>query len=144
MMRRYRAVPLALLVSAMSIGAAEAGEIRATVHGIKPGQGTVMVALYDNAENYRANRRLAGQMLAPAGADLTIVFADLPPGRYGLSAFQDIDGNGKLTSNLLGIPTEPYGFSGAAVASFGLPAFEALAVTLDGAASANTDITLTP
>lgn len=149
MMHAFRRVPflaasLAVLLSTAAAGAAAAGELRATVLGVKPRQGTVMVALYDSAENYRANHRLVGQMLTPTGSDLTVVFAGLPPGRYGLSAFQDIDGNGKLTANLLGIPTEPYGFSAGAAASFGPPAFEALAVTIDGAAAVTTEIVLTP
>lgn len=139
----FRAAPLAVLL-ATAAAPAFAGELRATVLGVKSGQGTVMVALYDSAENYRANRRLVGQMLTPTGTDLTVVFAGLPPGRYGLSVFQDIDGNGKLTTNLLGIPTEPYGFSAGAAASFGPPAFEALAVTIDGAATVTTEIVLTP
>lgn len=146
MMHAFRRVPFlaASLAVLLSTAAAGAGELRATVLGVKPRQGTVMVALYDSADNYRADRRLVGQMLTPTGTDLTVVFAGLPPGRYGVSAFQDIDGNGKLTTNLLGMPTEPYGFSAGAAASFGPPAFEALAVTIDGAAAVTTEIVLTP
>ncbi len=37
-------------------------------------------------------------------------FKDVPAGAYGISCFQDIDGNGRLTSSLFG-PSEPWGMS---------------------------------
>ena len=36
----------------------------------------------------------------------------LPAGTYAATAFQDVDGNQTLTTNVLGIPNEPYGWSG--------------------------------
>ncbi len=35
----------------------------------------------------------------------------VPAGRYAIKSFHDIDGDGKLGSNMFGIPTEPYAFS---------------------------------
>ena len=133
-----------ILPTLLAAGAAAAGELRATIHNVKPHQGKVMVALYDGADRYKANDRRAGQMLESVGTDLTVVFSDLPAGRYGLSVFQDLDGNGQLTANLFGIPTEPYGFSRSAAGSFGPPAFEALAVAVPATDAATTDVALTP
>jgi uncharacterized protein (DUF2141 family) len=56
--------------------------------------------------------------------------SNLPPGRYVIAAFQDTDGDGKLTKGALGIPREPFGFSNGARARFGLPAFDAAAFEL--------------
>ena len=53
-----------------------------------------------------------------------IVFADLAPGTYGVSAFHDRDEDEELDTNLVGLPTEPYGFSNDARGSFGPPEFE--------------------
>ena len=36
----------------------------------------------------------------------------MPFGEYAIAGFQDLDGNGVLTGNFLGIPKEPVGFSG--------------------------------
>jgi uncharacterized protein (DUF2141 family) len=58
-------------------------------------------------------------------------FKDLPPGEYAAVAFQDVNGNGKLDKNFLGIPREPYGFSNSARGSAGPPKFSAAAVTLN-------------
>jgi uncharacterized protein (DUF2141 family) len=36
------------------------------------------------------------------------VFKDVPAGTYGISAFHDEDGDGKLNTNLVGYPVEEY------------------------------------
>ena len=66
---------------------------------------------------------------------------DLAPGRYALSAFHDENDNGELDTNLMGIPSEGYGFGNDASAAFGPPSFEAAAVDVD-AASGVTALTM--
>ena len=39
------------------------------------------------------------------------MFEDVPPGRYAVAAYQDVNGNGELDKVPPGIPTEPYAFS---------------------------------
>ena len=46
---------------------------------------------------------------------------DVPFGEYAIAGFQDLDGNGVLSGNFLGIPKEPVGFSGDAKVKFGPP-----------------------
>ena len=41
-------------------------------------------------------------------------FEDIPPGTYALAVVHDENMNGKLDTNLLGVPTEGYGFSNGA------------------------------
>jgi uncharacterized protein (DUF2141 family) len=60
-----------------------------------------------------------------------VYFKDLPPGEYAAVAFQDVNGNGILDKNFLGIPKEPFGFSNGARGSAGPPKFSAAAVTLN-------------
>ncbi|NQZ77951.1 MAG: DUF2141 domain-containing protein [Ekhidna sp.] len=36
---------------------------------------------------------------------------DLPRGEYAVAIFHDLDGDGMLNTNWIGIPREPYGFS---------------------------------
>ncbi len=37
----------------------------------------------------------------------------MPPGAWAVAAYQDLDGDGRLGRTPLGLPLEPYGFSGA-------------------------------
>ena len=55
----------------------------------------------------------------------------LPAGRYVVKSFADENGNAKLDTNLLGLPTERYGFSNDARGRMGPPGFDAAAVPLD-------------
>ena len=57
---------------------------------------------------------------------------DVPPGRYGVSVMHDRNANGKLDSNIVGIPTEPYGAIRHARGRMGPPAFEDAAVDVQG------------
>ncbi len=55
---------------------------------------------------------------------VTVRFDDLPPGMYALKAFHDIDSNGNLNTNWIGIPNEPYGFGNDARRLTGPPTYE--------------------
>jgi uncharacterized protein (DUF2141 family) len=59
-----------------------------------------------------------------SGREALCSFARVPKGVYGISAFHDENSNGKLDTNLLGIPSEDYCASRNARGSFGPPSFE--------------------
>jgi|TARA_B110001469_G_scaffold64024_1_gene61321 uncharacterized protein (DUF2141 family) len=48
---------------------------------------------------------------------------ELAAGKYGFSAYHDVNSNEKLDLNLFGAPTEPYGFSNNARGTFSKPSF---------------------
>jgi len=72
-----------------------------------------------------------GWLKKPVGADAAkitgrqalCVFKKVPAGTYGLSAFHDQNNNGKLDTNLLGMPTEDYCASNNARGVLGPPSF---------------------
>jgi uncharacterized protein (DUF2141 family) len=47
----------------------------------------------------------------PDSFSLTAAITDLPFGTYALAIYQDVNSNGKIDKNMIGIPTEPYAFS---------------------------------
>jgi uncharacterized protein (DUF2141 family) len=51
------------------------------------------------------------------------VFRDIGKGRYGISAFHDENNNGKLDTNFVGYPVEPYCASNNARNMFGPPSW---------------------
>ncbi|HYH18217.1 MAG TPA: DUF2141 domain-containing protein [Azospirillum sp.] len=134
---------LVALTLMLAAAPAAAGELRATIRNVKPQQGKVMVAVYESAAAYKAERRFAGQELPATGGEVSALFHNLPEGAYALTVYQDVDGDGKLGRNLVGIPTEPYGFSRDAPAGLGMPSFEAMAVPV-GTGPAATTLSLTP
>ncbi len=122
--------PLALAaVWALSAPVA-AADLTVIVHNVRSGEGQVMLGLFDSAYNFTKNPARGVQVPAAtrdASGRVTLVVRDLPPGSYAVSAFHDLDANGRLNTNLLGVPTEPYGFSNNARGTMGPPSFQAAA-----------------
>jgi uncharacterized protein (DUF2141 family) len=54
----------------------------------------------------------------------------VPYGSYAVQAYHDENGNRRLDRNLLGAPSEPYGFSNDARRSFGPPSYKEAEFTL--------------
>lgn len=88
-------------------------ELRLSLSNIQQAKGRVYIAVYDREDNFLSLDRMRDRKIIPLSGvgNLQTVFADLPPGTYAISCFHDVNGNGKLDTNFLGIPSEPYGFS---------------------------------
>lgn len=107
-----------------------AADITVEIQPLPSSEGMVMVSLFDRPAGFPSGVSYGQQIAASrqvAGQPLRLVFTQLPPGRYALSAYHDKDGNGKLGTNLMGIPNEPMGFSNNAKASFGPASFDSAA-----------------
>ena len=93
---------------------------------INDGQGSIYVAVYDQADKFLKEKKVRFQKIIPVSepGKLEITLSDLPAGTYAISCFHDVNGNGKLDKNFLGIPVEPYGFSNNARPTFRAPNWE--------------------
>lgn len=107
--------------------AAMAATLQVEVDGIEPGGGPVRVALCQGGLSEPFCTR--GDEASAAGGRALFTFRDLAPGAYAVAAFQDGNGNGRLDRTGLGLPLEPYGFSGV-VARRGRPDFSDAAFAL--------------
>jgi uncharacterized protein (DUF2141 family) len=127
---KYLLAPLcaAALVAPL---AASAAELQLSVADGPAAQATLYVALFDSAEAYAADKAIASQTAPLRGGAARIVFRDLPPGRYAVRMFADENGNAKLDTNLMGLPTERYGFSNDAKGNRAAPAFDAAAIGVE-------------
>lgn len=133
MTRRIVPVALVLLALAGPTRAADAGSVRATFVTPKAG-GSVYVALYASEGSFPKTTGAFRQARAAVkDGRATVAFEGLPAGTYAIGAFQDVDGNGKLNTLPVGLPTEPYGFSRGARGAFGPPKWAAAAFRVDAA-----------
>lgn len=80
--------------------------------------GAIMVALYDSEAAYEGGQPARATRVDVAAGQHEAVF-DLPAGAYGMKAFHDVNGNGKMDVNPFGMPTEPFAFSNNAVGNMG-------------------------
>jgi uncharacterized protein (DUF2141 family) len=113
--------PLGALAADLSLSVADGPAADATLY----------VALYDSAAGFSGSQSLASQMVPMRAGTARLVFPGLAPGRYAVRAFADENGNGKLDTNLMGMPTERYGFSNDAKGNRAAPDFEAAAISVD-------------
>jgi uncharacterized protein (DUF2141 family) len=101
------------------------------VHNVRPQQGQLMLAAYNSAESF--NKKPLAQTKVVAGDAITRVeFCGLNGAEIAIVMFQDLDSDGKMGKNVIGIPTEPWGSSGTP-GVFG-PTWETGKVALDGKA----------
>jgi uncharacterized protein (DUF2141 family) len=136
-----RILPIVAACALLALGAvANAADLNVSVQNFATQGGTVYLALYDSADAFpQAGKNIAGQFMPVGDGIVTASFLNLKPGRYAISVFHDENGNGKLDTNLLGVPTERVGFSRDAKGSFGPPNFDAAAIDV----STNTNIVIT-
>ncbi len=103
-------IAAALTLLAAAYAEAQEAVVRLTVSGVKPAGGTVYTAVFDSADGYRKNVPLRSLTLQPASSVVEATVT-LPPGEYVFSLYQDLNSNGKLDTNFIGIPREPVGIS---------------------------------
>jgi uncharacterized protein (DUF2141 family) len=122
----------AALLAALAAPATQAQTCTAVeVHHVRPQQGKLMLAAYGTADSF--NKRPLAQMMVPAGETITrFDFCGLSGSEVAIVMFQDLDSDGKMGKNMIGMPTEPWGSSGTP-GVFG-PTWETAKVALDGKA----------
>ena len=138
MIRRTLAVAV---LAGVVAGPVLAADLAIEVRGIRSGDGRLYVAVHapeSKATFPAATGTFAAiQQRAHAGA-LRFVLRDLIPGRYAVNAYHDENGNGELDTNLVGIPSEGYGFANDPNTSFGPAKFDAAAVDVGDAGAVAT------
>ena len=121
---------------------AEAANLTVTIEGVRSNDGEVLLGIYDTAAGFKSAIdssatksallpqawRIVGASLRAKAGSQSIIFAQLPPGRYAIIAFYDENDNGLLDANALGVPTEGYGFSNNAQGFLSAPSFDAAAI----------------
>lgn len=131
-------VPLAAASLALAtVPRAEADPtVRITVAGVAAPQGFIMVALHD--QKGWSGAPLARARVAVAAKTVTLTLPAPAPGRYGVKLFHDVNGDGKMETNLMGFPTEPVGFSNDAPIRLGPPSFADAAFDVGPSGAAQT------
>jgi putative ABC transport system permease protein len=100
-----------LSLSSPVVAEANKGVLTVQVNGFEDDRGQVVVKLFrreDNAPRGAGFRRINA---AIQQRHASVSFADLGWGTYAVLVFHDQNANGTLDHNLLGLPSEPMGFS---------------------------------
>jgi uncharacterized protein (DUF2141 family) len=135
---------LAIIAAALLIPLAVYGEdvtpaqgvLELNITNIEKGSGTLYIAILNSPDDWlksdsESNPFRDLTQAVSSTDDLLISVEGLPPGRYAISLFQDLDGDAEMDTNFIGFPKEPFGFS-APMGKFGPPKYEEAAVEFSG------------
>ena len=86
--------------------------------------GVMRAALCADEASFDTEKGCTFKAVKVEGKTISLTYSGLASGTYALKLYQDIDGDEKLGTNVLGIPNEPFGFSNNAMGHFGPPSFE--------------------
>ncbi len=123
------AAPATAPATATAAAAPATGCATVNIDNVRPQQGQLMLAAYGSAESYGKKPLVA--LRVPAGeARMQVQLCGLSGSQVALMLYQDLDSDGKMARNLMGMPTEPWGSSGNP-GMFG-PQWDTGKVALDG------------
>lgn len=100
---------LILIASALAVNAAT---LTIKVSGVKAGKGDIRVGVFNSEDEFPNGTYFKGVAVPGTNETVTVEVPDLPAGSYSVSIYQDLNGNKKIDKNFVGMPKEPYGFSG--------------------------------
>ena len=112
--------------------AAAAADLEVVVSGLNSAEGDARIAVHKRISGveFPGDGVVAATIRKAVKGEMRVVFAGLAPGDYAVAAFHDADGDGKLGQNIVGMPTEGFGFSNGATGFMGPPGFDKAAVTV--------------
>jgi|688.fasta_scaffold1332539_1 uncharacterized protein (DUF2141 family) len=93
--------------------------------------GKIYVAIYNSEQSFGIPEKAYLTDIIEAKKPF-LASIELKSGNYAIAVYQDINNNGKLDKNWVGIPTEPYGFSKDPLIRFGPPLYEDCQLHIQG------------
>lgn len=86
---------------------------------LRNSKGNIMLQLFDSTEKVLDQERIT-----IINNKSSFLIPGLKAGKYAVRYYHDENMNGKMETNLVGKPTEGYGFSNNVIGKFGPPPFE--------------------
>lgn len=97
--------------------------LNVTFTNILEAKGSLYVGVYNTEAGFMKEQEVCFKKIVPVKTtgSVSLDLSELKPGTYAISCFHDLNSNGKLDTNFMGIPSEPYGFSNNARPKFRAP-----------------------
>lgn len=112
-------------ISASFVFADDGATITVTVTNIPGAKGDLLIGLYDSAKAFTVEPLEQSPKITLESTDpVTAEFKGVRPGTYAIAVIQDLNQNGELDKNFIGIPKEPLAFSVIEEIPRGKPKFE--------------------
>jgi uncharacterized protein (DUF2141 family) len=117
------------LISAIGFATSLNAATLLNVSGLDATGGNLQIAVDSSEASFEEKAPPAKLISVPVSSTaMQVDLGDLPAGTYAIRVFQDVNKNEELDTNLVGIPSEPFGFSNNPRITFGPPSFSQAAV----------------
>lgn len=114
-----------ILTCIAQVAISQTANLKLKVRNIEEVKGQICIAIYGSEEDYKdSENQVFGDCIPVSSSDFEYVIKNLPKGTYMISIFHDVDSDKDLTTNWIGMPKEPFGFSNDAKGKMGPPKFE--------------------
>jgi uncharacterized protein (DUF2141 family) len=113
------------------------GSIEVIIENLDCNDGTVLSQLFYSGYNSSADFPTLSEKAYRKNSSIIrnkqvrLVYESVPYGSYAVTVHHDINNNGKMDRNILGMPTEPFGLSNNPRLMFSLPSFDDCKFELD-------------
>ena len=107
------------------------GSLVIAIDNLKTDKGVIIVAIFNNDKDFLKKDYANQTLKVQSDSTVLCVFDNLPKGIYSISVIHDENENGQLDKNILGIPTEAFGFSNNKMGMFGPPSFKDCGVLIE-------------
>lgn len=117
-----------LIFTSDLVAQVQKGSIILEAKGFKNDDGKARILIFSTKEkkgfpsNY--NNSYIKKVVDIKNKQVVVTFDEIPFGDYAISVHHDVNGDGKVNTNLIGIPKEGLGSSNDAKGNFGPPKFE--------------------
>lgn len=106
------------------------------ISNIESVKGNVEIGLYNKEVGFlKEGQQFLKKKIKVVGNSLQYTFRNLPKGNYAVAVFHDANGNNKCDTNMIGMPTEGFGFSTNFRPKLSAPKFAQTKVLVDNAKS---------
>lgn len=122
------AILLALLLARITPSV----DLTVNVKGFENNQGKAYVAIYDKASSFpEYGKQYKGKVVDISNQSATVTFKGIPTGSYAVAVYHDANKNGVLDKNLVGYPTEAFGFSNNVRPTISAPSFQSVSLKVE-------------
>lgn len=120
-----KVIIILFLISITQIGYSQVYSINLKVENITKVKGNVLIAIYNSKVSFLEDK-ISFRKYKETVKDKTMEVSvrNLPKGEYSIALYHDINSNGKMDRNFIGIPSEHYGFSNITSIIFSRPSFD--------------------
>ena len=115
---------VAVLLYCSALTAACATDLTVTISGTRNATGSIAAGIFNGESSFpKAPQAFASFRIKAQQGTVSFTVHNLPPGKYAVTSYHDENDNGKLDTDVTGLPTEGYGVSNDAREILGPPQF---------------------